>query len=52
MFALTSLLVWNVAVATGLAVLVALVGHLPFVRNRPSLRHWLWLLVLVVVASI
>ncbi|MHC4398963.1 MAG: M56 family metallopeptidase [Planctomycetota bacterium] len=42
-----ALVVWNVALATVLAVAVALASCLKAVRRRPGLRHVLWMLVLL-----
>ena len=42
-----SLLGWNVVIAGILALIVAALGMMPWVKRRPALRHALWLLVLV-----
>ena len=38
---------WNIVLAAALAIAVAVAGRLRAVRNRPGLRHALWLLVLL-----
>ena len=41
------LLLWNVIVAAAMAMAIAIVCRVSFVKRRPALRHSLWLLVLV-----
>lgn len=41
-----SLLIWNVTLATILAVVVWIAGTKKYLRARPALKHWLWLIVL------
>ncbi len=39
-------LVWNLLLTAGLAILLGAFCHLPWLRRRPALTHWLWLLLL------
>ncbi len=41
-----SLLIWNVTLAALMAAVVAFAGMTRYVRERPALKHWLWLIVL------
>lgn len=47
MSGLFNLLIWNVALATGLGIVIALASCLRPLQCRPALRQWLWLMVLV-----
>lgn len=43
---ITFSLLWNISLATVLAIVVWLMSRLPFFQRRPALNHTLWLLVL------